>query len=340
MVPRLSPRARAVLALVAANVIWGTTFVAIKPMLERLPPLTVASARFAIALAILLPLLARAGGRPARGPIPALMGLTGVFLLYLCQNVGLQYTSAANAALIHGGIPVLTALVAAPVLGERLGARRLVGLAVSLAGVAAIVLLGEGATLGLRAVGDALLLASALSIAAYLVLGRRFFPAGGSLALVTGVARYGLLFLLPATAVELAVSGAEAPTAGDLLRLAYLGAGASALAFVLWGYGLTHLEAGQAAAFTNLKPIVGLAVAALVLAEPISAAQLGGAALVLGGVWLATRQPAAPPRPVASVLGTGRASNGGAPARLLSAVTPPLPAAAVTPAGAAFADAP
>ena len=186
--------------------------------------------------------------------------------------------------------------------------------------------------------GDGPILASTLGFAVYAVA-RRAVAGGDALALVTGSTCYGLLFLLPATAIELAVSGAAAPTAGDLLRLAYLGAGASALAFVLWGYGLTHLEAGQAAAFTNLNPLVGVAVAALVLAEPISAAQLGGAALVLGGVWLATWQPATPPQPVAPILGTGRAP-GGAPARVLSAVAPSLPAAAATPAGAAFADAP
>ncbi len=122
MVPHLSARTLAILALVGANVIWGSTFVALKPVLDRVPPLTVASLRFAIALAILLPLVFLVGDRPARGRGPLLMGLTGVFLLYLCQNVGLQYSSAANGALIHGGIPVLTALLAAAV--SRRAARR------------------------------------------------------------------------------------------------------------------------------------------------------------------------------------------------------------------------
>ena len=292
-IPMPSARVRAVLALVLANVIWGTTFVATKPMLDRVPPLTIATGRFAVALLILLPLVWRAGGRPTLGREAALLGFTGVFLLYLTQNVGLDYTSATNGALIHGGIPVLTALLAVPVLRERLDRRRLGGILTSMAGVAAVVLLGSSAGLGGAALGDALLLVSAVALAAYLVLGRRAFPSGGSLEMVAGVACYGLLFLLPASAIELTVRGMARPTGGDLLGLLYLGAVASALAFALWAYGLRHLEAGQAAVFANLTPLVGVAVAALLLGEQVSAVQLGGGLLILGGVWLAMRRPTA-----------------------------------------------
>jgi drug/metabolite transporter (DMT)-like permease len=281
-------RAAAIFALVAANVIWGTTFVATKPMLERVPPLTLATLRFAIALLVLLPIVALTGGRPRLGRTPALMGFTGIFLVYLGQNVGLEFTSAANGALIHGGIPILTMLLAGPFLGERLTARGLAGCAVSLLGVGIVVLRGPGGAVGLSTFGDGLVLLSALALAAYLVIGRRAFPGGGSLELVAGVACYGLLFLLPASGVELAMEGMQRPTTGDVLGLLYLGVAASALAFVLWGYGLRHLEAGKAAVFANLNPLVGVGVAALLLAEQVTAAQVGGGVLILGGVWLAT----------------------------------------------------
>ncbi|MDP9358013.1 MAG: DMT family transporter [Chloroflexota bacterium] len=300
--PRASARVTAVLALVTANVIWGTTFVATKPLLGRVPPLTLAAGRFAIALLILLPLLACSGRRPILNRTTAVMGFAGIFVVYGCQNLGLRYTGAANGALIHGGIPVFTALLAAPILGERLGRGHKAGLALSLAGVAAVVLRGSGGRVGLSAVGDGLVLLSALGLAAYLVLGRRAFPGGGSLELVTGVAVFGLLFLLPASGIELELGGMGRLTAGDLLGLFYLGAVASALAFVFWAYGLCHLEAGQAAVFANLNPLVGVVVAAAVLDESISAFQIAGGLLILGGVWLATRQPArTTPKPVTTV---------------------------------------
>lgn len=290
--PDVSARFLPVLALVAANVIWGTTFVATKPLLDRIPPLTLASGRFAVALLVLLPVLAHSGRRPVLNRTTALMGFAGVFVVYVCQNLGLRYTGAANGALIHGGIPVLTALIAALALGERFGRGRLAGLALSLTGVAAVVLLGHGGRLGLSAVGDGLVLLSALALAAYFVLGRRAFPGGSSLDLVAGVAVWGLLFLLPASGIELGLEGMGRPTAGDLLGLLYLGAAASALAFMLWAHGLRHLEAGQAAVFANLNPLVGVGVAALLLGERVTPTQVGGGLLILAGVWLATRQPA------------------------------------------------
>jgi drug/metabolite transporter (DMT)-like permease len=279
---------RAIVALLAANVIWGTTFVVTKPMLARVPPLTIAASRFAVAVLILLPIVWRTGGRPTRGRMPALLGFTGVFLLYLCQNVGLAFTSATNGALIHGGIPVLTMLLAAPMLGEHLDRRRLSGILASTAGVAAIVLRGHDTGISLSLGGDLLLLLSGLAFAVYLVLGRRAFPQGGSLELVTGVACYGLLFLLPASAVEVAMGGMAQPTNGDVVRLLYLGGAASAVAFLLWAYGLRHFAAGQAAAFANLSPLVGVVVAVLLLGESLSVGQLGGGIAILGGVWLAT----------------------------------------------------
>jgi hypothetical protein len=53
--------------------------------------------------------------------------------------------------------------------------------------------------------------------------------------------------------------------------------------------GLRHLEAGQVGLFANLSPLVGIIVAALFLGESISIFQIGGGALILGGVWFASR---------------------------------------------------
>jgi drug/metabolite transporter (DMT)-like permease len=221
-----------------------------------------------------------------------MMGFVGILAVYACQNLGLDYTGAANAAIIHGGIPVFTVLIAAPTLGEHLSRGRLLGLTLSLIGVTAVVLRGSGDALGLSVIGDGLVLLSAIALAAYLVLGRRAFSGQSPLELVGGIMVFGLLFLLPASVIEIGVRGMERPTAGDLLGLFYLGAAASAAAFVLWAYGLRHMEAGQAATFSNLNPLVGVIVAALVLKESISLLQIVGGLLILAGVWLATRPSA------------------------------------------------
>ena len=175
-------------------------------------------------------------------------------------------TDASNGAIIHGGIPVITMLLAARLRRE---------------------------SVGMSMLGDGLVLLSAVGLGAYLVLGRRAFPEGANLELVGGVAVFGLLLMIPASAVEIATVGIDRPTSGDVLNLLYLGVGASALAFVLWGYGLRHLEAGQAAAFANLNPLVGVIVAATLLGETISPLQLAGGTMIISGVWLTSTRPAA-----------------------------------------------
>jgi drug/metabolite transporter (DMT)-like permease len=72
-----------------------------------------------------------------------------------------------------------------------------------------------------------------------------------------------------------------------LLLLLYLGVGCSALAFVLCGYGLARLHAGQGAVFGNLKPLAGVMLAVLILGESLTPGHLAGGALVLLGVLLA-----------------------------------------------------
>jgi drug/metabolite transporter (DMT)-like permease len=276
-----------VAALVAANVIWGGSIAATEIVLVPIPPATLAFLRAAIACVVLWPLAVLTGVRPARGPLPALLGLTGVALFALCQNAGLGYASPATASMIQGAIPILTALLAAVILGERLGGRRLAGITVSLVGVTGLVLLDDGRGPGPVGFGDLLPLASALSFALFNVLGRRAF-AGGVLPALAGASRYAVLALLPAAVAELALTGAAPPSVGELLLLLYLGVGCSALAFALAAFGLRQVAAGQAAIFGNLKPLIGIACAALLLGAPPSPAQGAAGALVLTGVWLAT----------------------------------------------------
>ena len=304
-VARPSDRVLALLALSAATALWGTSFVAAKVVLDAVPPVTLAVLRFAIGLAVLLPLTRAAGVRPARGRVPALLGLTGVALLFLCQNVGLERTSAANATLImNGAYPVLTAALAAAFLRERLTGRLALGIPISLVGVAATVVGGSGTGLDVSVVGDLLILAGTLCAALYAVIGRRAFAGTGAdlLANLSGSTLYGTLFLLPIAAFEVQSVGVPSPAPGDWLLIAYLGAGCSGLTYLLWAYGLRHLGAGEGATVCNLEIAVGVVAASILLGEPLAAVQLAGGALILAGAWVAAGRAA--PRAAVDAAGT------------------------------------
>ena len=277
------------LALTAAATLWGTSFVAAKVVLAELPPVAVAFLRFAIAAAVLVPLACRGGSRLALGAQPALLGLTGVTLFFLCQNAGLRQTSAAHATLIlGGGLPVLTALLAAGCLGERPTRRQLTGLACSLAGVAAVA--GAGGAAASSLWGDGLLVLAAASGATYAVLGRRAFAGPNPFAVLAGSTVWGAILLAPPAAAEAGMTGLTWPCPNSLLLLLYLGLGCSALAFALWVYGLRHLTAAQNAVVGALELPVGLGAAALLLGEVLGLTQLAGGALLLIGAVVSVGQ--------------------------------------------------
>jgi len=279
-----------VLALVLASFLWGTADVAGKLALVAVPPATLAALRFGIALAILWPLARWRGGPRAPIRITAPLGLLGVALTFLFQNLGLARTSATNASLLQGAVPVLTLVLAAAVLGERLSPHRLVAVGAALAGVAVVTLAGGG---GVRAPGqgDALVLASTGCFAAFVVMGRRAFPVYGTLPVLAGMAAWGMAALLPVAAVESWLTRPGAIEPGQVALVLYLGAGCSALTYVLWGYALRHVEAGRAATFDALIPVVGIVAAVLVLREAPLVWHLVGGALVAAGIWLTVCEP-------------------------------------------------
>ncbi len=168
------------LLLVLTNLFWAGNFIVGRAFHGTIPPAGLAFWRWAIALVILLPF--------AASPVVAqreliarhwkmltLMGLMGVAAFSTLLFTGLSLTTATNALLLNSTAPVLIVLVGWIVVGERVTARQALGIAVSLAGVTAIVFKGSWA--GVRAldfgVGDLWVVAAATVWAAYTVLLRR-----------------------------------------------------------------------------------------------------------------------------------------------------------------------
>ena len=141
-------RIYALVALVALMIVWGCTYVVTKVAVREFPPLALALLRFVIAAGVLVPVaLARGGFEGLPKPLPivplALMGLTGVAGFHVGFNYALAYGSVVQSALILALLPAAIAGVSVLALGETLSKRRVVGVVLSVAGVAIIVLTAE-----------------------------------------------------------------------------------------------------------------------------------------------------------------------------------------------------
>lgn len=281
------------LAALTAVFIWGFTFVPAKLALAEMGPFTLAVLRFLLALAIVLPatrlLPPEARVRGLSWGTLALLGCTGVTLFFGLQNLGLARTSATEAGLITGAVPAVTAALSVALLRERITRLRLLGIVASLTGVAVVVLASNGREGAGTLQGNLLMMGAVFAWAFYTIINKRIGGRMPESVLLAYAMVLGTLFLLPAAAVEIAVVGFGPVSPVGWLSLLFLGLGGSGAAFYCWNAALRRLDASSAITYINLVPVVTVVSAALMLGERPAAAQLLGGALVVLGVYLASR---------------------------------------------------
>lgn len=294
----------AYLMLVGMAISFGGTWVAADVAVDAAPPFTIAALRFGIA-SVLLYAWSRLAGRRLtpirRADLPLIAGLAltavaGYNWLFL---TGLTLAPASDGAIIVPGLaPVFTALLAGATLGERLGPRVFVGLAIAAAGLYLVVLPGGG-TSETRLLGDALFLAGAALWGVYSVLARvasRRFDAVSTT--LYGIA-LGTVILVPAALLEGGAQRVLDAPIGALAGIGYLAVFGTVAAFVLLNLGVARLGAARASAFALLVPVIGVLSSVWLLGDPIGPNTVIGGAIVLVGLWLVEHPGAAPTRPAA-----------------------------------------
>lgn len=288
------------LAALVAVVLWGLSFVATRIVLRELPPVPLVFARFGLGAALLAGVLA-ARGRPLVPPRrewPALawLGFVGIFVHQLLQSHALTLTTAVRTGWLIGVVPIWSALLAALFLRERFGAAKVAGLALGFAGAMLVVTRGRvaGGLLALPGTrGDLLILASTVNWAVYTVLSRGPLARLGSLRATAGSMFLGWLMLGALMLDPAAWRGYAALSPAGWGALLFLGLGPAGLGYLLWFGALERIETSRVAAFLYLEPLVTLAAAVALLGEEVGLATVAGGLLVLAGVALVQRAPAA-----------------------------------------------
>jgi drug/metabolite transporter (DMT)-like permease len=288
------------LAAFVAVVLWGLSFVATRIVLRELPPVPLVFARFGLGAALLAGVLA-ARGRPLvpprrEWPALALLGFVGIFVHQLLQSHALTLTTAVRTGWLIGVVPIWSALLAALFLHERFGVAKVAGLALGFSGAMLVVTRGRfaGGLLALPGTrGDLLILASTVNWAVYTVLGRGPLARLGSLRATAGSMFLGWLMLGALMLDPAAWRGYAVLSPAGWAALLFLGLGPAGLGYLLWFGALERIETSRVAAFLYLEPLVTLAAAVALLGEEVGIATVAGGLLVLAGVALVQRAPAA-----------------------------------------------
>ena len=284
------------LMLLATMAVWGGNLSVVKLLIDWLEPMWVSVLRMTVASVALWVVLGFRGlPWPRTTPRQAGMFVVcAVLMVYLNQlgfTLGVQRTAAANAALIISLNPLVSALMAAWLLGDRLTPARLAGVALGFGGVAVVVLHRPGAALGSGSLGDLLVFGSVVAWVSGGVLVQRLARQFDSAVVSAVVFVIGTALLLVHVALDsrLLLPSPAVFTPGTVFLLVVSGLLASALGSLVWNRALTTLGVARTALYAYWVPIFGVGFAVVVLGEPLTLWHGLGLAGVLSGTWLGTR---------------------------------------------------
>jgi drug/metabolite transporter (DMT)-like permease len=273
-----------ILALIGAVTIWGSTFVVTKFLMNDIGPFMVIGLRLVISLLVITPFAFRRGFQWSMlvEKQYILYGLTGIALYFGLSNVGLKWSTSANAALIQAAGPAVVALFSIKYLQEKITWQQGIGICLSILGVLLIsgVPSGNGENM---LVGNLLILVSLVSWSFYTIQGKKLTGKADPLAATIASFFTGLGWLLPFIVWETWTGGFPKITPLSWIAVAYLGIFASGMGFFLWNFALRNVDGTIAAPFINLIPILGL-LFALLVGDKISLLQVVGGFIAIMGV--------------------------------------------------------
>lgn len=275
-------------------ILWSAGFAVAKIAVAHAAPLTVLALRYALVLALLIPvaLVVRPRFPSARGILDvAVVGfLIQVVYFGLCYVAFKSGVSAGGVAIVVCLQPILVALIAPRIVGETVDRRGWIGLVLGLAG-AALVILGRSSVQAESAFGIACTVLALFGITAGTLYEKRFGASHHPVAANLIQYAVGTAFCLPAALMTESLAVDWAP--GFLWAMAYLVLANSLLALSLLLAMIRAGEVSRVSALFYLVPALSALCAWPMLGEAMPALAWAGMALAGLGVALVSRRPAA-----------------------------------------------
>ena len=286
----------AYLLLALAGLCWSVNHILGRAIAGQVPPFALSVARYLLAVLVLLPFVRAQLARDwplirAHFGMLIYLSVIGGGLFSALQFLGLQLTTAMNVSVMNSLAPVLIAAVSAVMFGDRLNARQMLGVLVSLSGVLAIISQLDLHVLTTLAFnwGDLLVLLNMLLWAVYSASLRLRPPIHPMSFLFVFCAISGLSSL-PLWAYEHASGFVLQPTWLTAFAFFYVTVFSTIIAFAFWNRGVELIGANRAGIFLHLVPIYSALLTGAVLGEPLMGYHVVGFVLILAGVFLTARR--------------------------------------------------
>ena len=272
--------------------VWGTTFIASKLLLEYYSAAVLMIMRFVIAWAVLFAMRPRLMRAPVRDELKMLAcGVLSCSLYFMCESNALRFTLASNVSILVAAAPIFTSVLAHFFTkDEKFHKNLLFGFLIAFTGVALVVFNGT-VILKLNPLGDALSLAAALSWACYSVVVKTLVSKYDIILLTRRIMFYGLVTALPLLVFETQpFSLAPLGTGTNLIALLFLGVVGSGICYFTWNTATSRLGVVATNNYIYANPFITMLAARLMLGERISPMGAVGAVLIILGVFLSGRK--------------------------------------------------
>ncbi len=286
----------AYLLLALAGLCWSVNHILGRAIAGQVPPFALSVARYLLAVLVLLPFVRAQLARDwplirAHFGMLIYLSVIGGGLFSALQFLGLQLTTAMNVSVMNSLAPVLIAAVSAVMFGDRLNARQMLGVLVSLSGVLAIISQLDLHVLTTLAFnwGDLLVLFNMLLWAVYSA-SLRLRPAIHPMSFLFVFCAISGLSSLPLWAYEHASGFVLQPTWLTAFAFFYVTVFSTIIAFAFWNRGVELIGANRAGIFLHLVPIYSALLTGAVLGEPLMGYHVVGFVLILAGVFLTARR--------------------------------------------------
>ncbi|PXX92744.1 EamA family transporter [Marinobacter vulgaris] len=287
----------AYIGLVLTPLFWAGNAVVAKGVVGEIPPLSMSFWRWVIALAILLPFGLPGVWRQRQTIRQHWLSMLALATFSVAAFNSLLYfaavtTTATNIALINATIPIMVALLAWLLLGDRTRPVQALGIALAVLGIVAVVARGDLSVLtGLQAQpGDLIMVLAVFSWGLFSVLLRRQAVPLPPLTFLTVQIACGTMVILPFYLADLLFfSGGFDLNRQTALPMMYFAIFPGILAYGFWNHGVHRVGPARAAIFMYLTPVFASVMAGIFLGERLGLSHIIGGLLILAGLFLATR---------------------------------------------------
>src|SRR5882757_3180881 len=286
------------LLLCVTSLFWAGNAIVGRLAAGHFPPVTLSFLRWLFAFLIILPFAWKHLKRDwdaLRGRLGLMifLSVTGISAFNTLQYWALEHTQALNTLLLQSSAPLFVAMWSLVLLGVRLTLAQAGGIALSLAGVLMILLHGD--LTALKSIefnkGDLIFTVALAIFGLYSVLSLKR-PSIHGLSFASFTFGCGAACLVPLWIWELLSRPAVQLDTTNLLTLFYVAVFPSTLAYLCFNRGVQLIGANRAAPFFHVTPVFGSIMAIVFLGERLQLFHIVGFALVLTGVFVASRRPA------------------------------------------------